>query len=192
MSNLVFKAGNRRPDWNASTTPDGKYSLAEVLSAVIKEIRRGNEEAAVYWARQMETSAQVAEEFLWESFAVCALEDVGLAEPNAINVVMSAKRFKDELPTGYIARSLATTFVAAYLARCPKSRLADEMLFDLMQRLEEQGPWLEIPDYALDHHTKRGREMGRGERFFFDEASKLVNAVAEPTEYLDRIKERLK
>ncbi len=189
---ITFKAGSRRPDWNASTTLNGKYCLAEVLSAVIKEIRRGDREAAVYWAYQMFTADQVAAEFLWESLVTCALEDVGLAEPNAINVVMSAKKFYEELPTGYIGGHLAVTFVVAYLVGCPKSRLTDEMLFDLMQQLEEEGPTREIPDYALDHHTKRGREMGRDERFFFEEASRLNNERLFTHKYRDRIMQRVK
>ncbi len=189
---IVFKVGNRRPDWNASTTPDGKYALSEVLSAVIKEIRRGKKEEAIYWAYQMEKSGQEAVEFLWESLAICALEDVGLADPNAINVVMNTKKFFEELPTGYIGRSLAVVNVVAYLSTCPKSRLTDEMLFDLMQQLEESGPTKEIPDYALDHHTKRGKEMGRDELFFFEEASKLTNNVFITNIYRERILKRLK
>ena len=60
---IVFKVGNRRPDWNESTTNDGRYKLAEVLSAVIKEIRRGDVDAAVYWSYMMHQSGQLAADF---------------------------------------------------------------------------------------------------------------------------------
>lgn len=191
---IVFKVGNRRPDWNASTTLNNRYSLAEVLSAVIKEIRRGNREEAVFWAHQMCSGGPEAIEFLWESLTICAMEDVGLADPNAINTVMNAKRFFFELPSGYVARDLTVAFATAFLADRPKSRLIDEMLFDMMQALDENEPTREIPDYALDHHTKRGRDLGRGELFFFQEAAKLHNEdhwLRSHHVYRDRIMQRL-
>lgn len=49
---IIFKSGNRRPDWNASTTPDDKYILAEVLSVVVKEIRRGRSIGLIKWKYQ--------------------------------------------------------------------------------------------------------------------------------------------
>ena len=192
---IVFKVGNRRPDWNKSTTENGKYVLAVVLSAVIKEIRRGNRDNATFWAHQMQHAGDIAADFLWESLAMSAIEDIGMARPEAINVVMNTKRFYDTLPPGYVGRDLAIVFVTTYLAQCPKSRMTDELLFDMMQRLEREGPWLEIPDYALDHHTARGREMGRDERFFFEEAALLNDnpkPVVETPVYRDRILERLK
>jgi replication-associated recombination protein RarA len=194
MGMIVHKVGNRRPDWNASTTPDGKYSLAEVLSAVIKEIRRGNVDKACFWSYQMHHAGDCAAEFLWEALAMTSIEDIGLAEPNAINVVMNTKKFYDSMPTGYVGRDLAVTFVTTFLAKCPKSRLTDEILYDMMQRLEAEGPWEEIPDYALDHHTKRGREMGRDEKFFFEEASKLVGETKElnDSSHRNAIMKRLK
>lgn len=195
MTIVFSKIGNRRPDWNRSTTENGKYVLAEVLSAVIKEIRRSNRDAAMYWAHQMQHAGEVAAEFLWESLAICSLEDVGLARPDAINVVMNTKRLYDSMPTGYVGRDLAVSFVAVYLSQCPKSRMVDEMLFDMLQRLEGEGPWLEVPDYALDHHTQRGKEMGRDENFFFNEASKLKRfpeTVIDSNLYLDKIQARLK
>ena len=41
---------------------------------------------------------------------------------------------------------------------------------------------IEIPDYALDIHTRRGKAMGRTIRYFFDEGSKLSNEVVLPLE----------
>lgn len=142
----------------------------------------------------MEISGQEAIEFLWKTLGICAVEDIGLAHPEAISIVMNAKKLFFELPTGYVGRNLITTFAAAYLAHCTKSRLTDEMLFDMLQRFEKDGPYKEMPDYALDHHTKRGREIGRDLIYFFEEAAKLINEETSLVnkEYYERIMERLK
>jgi replication-associated recombination protein RarA len=193
MNNIVFKTqASRRPDWNRSTTPDGRYILAEVLSALIKEIRLGNEENALHWANQMLVSGAEAVDFMWESLTICALEDVGIADPNAINTVMNCRRFFDSLPPGYVGGKLVVSFVAVYLARSSKSRLVDEMLTDMLQRIEGTGPGFCIPDYALDHHTAAGRAEGRDELYFFEKASVLNNEVRTTTKYRDRIISRLR
>jgi replication-associated recombination protein RarA len=66
--------------------------------------------------------------------------------------------------------------VILYLCRSPKSREGDDFTWYIMERRKRQ--WhLEIPDVALDYHTERGRKMGRGQTHWFEEASKLENAV---------------
>jgi replication-associated recombination protein RarA len=62
-----------------------------------------------------------------------------------------------------------------YLARSPKSRIVDNLL-NIVYNADER---LEIPDYALDMHTYRGRKMGRGLEHFFAEGAKLVNQALE-------------
>ena len=53
------------------------------------------------------------------------------------------------------------------LARAPKSRLVDHAYVAIMG----ERPRLEVPDYALDQHTERGRLMGRGLQHFYDEGA---------------------
>ena len=62
-----------------------------------------------------------------------------------------------------------------HLARAPKSRIVDNLL-NVVYNTEEK---LEIPDYALDMHTHRGRKMGRGLEHFFAEGAKLANQALE-------------
>jgi hypothetical protein len=56
------------------------------------------------------------------------------------------------------------------LARAKKSRLVDHAFMVVYEG--ERKP-LEVPDVALDRHTRRGREMGRGLDHFFEEGAKL-------------------
>lgn len=66
-----------------------------------------------------------------------------------------------------------------YLCRAPKNRTVDEFAVAIILR-REQGWRLEVPDYALDMHTQRGRAMGRGEETFWPEGARLENEVAIP------------
>ena len=149
------------------------YDMFEVLSALQKEIRRGNEYEAVYWAAELESFNPEA---LWNRLRVIASEDIGLADPYASLIV-------DVLEKQYTADKknsrLFLVHAVLYLARSPKSRIVDNLL-SVVYNDEER---LEIPDYALDMHTYRGRKMGRGYEHFFDEGTKLEKqALADPYE----------
>ena len=63
------------------------------------------------------------------------------------------------------------------LARAPKSRLVEHAYVVAMRR---RGPRVDVPDYALDKHTARGREMGRGMSHFYD-----AGAVVQPAADVD-------
>lgn len=58
-------------------TPKG-YDLHEVISALQKELRRGKEYEAVYWASELESFNP---KLLWNRVRVIASEDVGIATP---------------------------------------------------------------------------------------------------------------
>jgi len=76
------------------------------------------------------------------------------------------------------------------LCRSPKSRITDDLLNVVYTEREAEGKCLPIPDFALDMHTRRGREKGRGIDYFFSEGNKLSNeAFANP--YTERAKELL-
>ena len=50
------------------------------------------------------------------------------------------------------------------------------------------GKVVEVPDIALDKHTKRGQEMGRGSKHFFEEATKVIPQLEIDNDY--RVKEK--
>ncbi|OGE72065.1 hypothetical protein A2617_02775 [Candidatus Daviesbacteria bacterium RIFOXYD1_FULL_41_10] len=151
----IIESNNRLGiDLQKSTSPSGNF-LDEVISAAIKEIRVGEERNAAYWAYQMHISHPAAARFLWECYRVCADEDCGLANPQALGVVTERMRLYYDLPEKDPRRGFVVTFVTIYLARSPKSRFVNEIHMDLVQRIEN-GFTLEMPDRAIDMHTKRG------------------------------------
>lgn len=160
------------------TKTAGGYALDEVTSALQKCIRRGLEEEAMFWALEMADSGYG--QYLWRRLMVIAAEDIGLADPQALIVASggwlatkeSTKSFTS--PPGMKLEFLGPTIL--YLCRAPKNREGDDFCWYIMER-RKRGLRLQVPDFALDEHTDRGRQMGRGRAFWFEEASKLHGTV---------------
>ena len=152
-------------------TPRGYY-LDEVISALQKEIRRGNEYEAVYWAVELESFNSKA---LWNRLKVIASEDVGVAEPHApliIDALESMYNYaKEKKKEEY---RLFFVNAVSILARAPKCRIVDNLMITLFGDIKH-GKRLEMPDYAIDKHTFRGRRKGRGMKHFIEEGSKIEN-----------------
>jgi len=70
-------------------------------------------------------------------------------------------------------RELFAIHAVRYLCGCQKDRSSDEMLNWIKQAVEKTGLRPDIPDYALDMHTRRGAGMGRGFDHFLKEASRV-------------------
>lgn len=151
------------------------YKLDEVVSALQKEIRRGNELMAKYWALEMNESGFWR--YCFRRLQVIAGEDIGLANPEAMILVSST--YSSLLAQDKIRKIIQVDnniigMVVVYLARSPKSRHIDYLGGCILKR-KEQGWKPEIPDYAIDSHTERGREMGRNDNDFFREGSRIKN-----------------
>lgn len=151
------------------TTAHG-YPLDEVVSAMQKEIRRGHEIEAMFWAFEIARSGMV--KYVWRRLGVIACEDVGLADPMAAVVVEGLRQsyfFAWETSRRKQRVTVQLGQAVLYLARASKSREVDHATWLAANGIEG----LEIPDFALDMHTRRGREMGRGWPHFLDEGAQL-------------------
>jgi hypothetical protein len=159
--------------------PDGT-PLNEAVSILIKELRRGMELEALYWARQIEVSFH---KYLWRRLAIFACEDVGLGDPQAIVVVESLEkayaRIKTESKAGKPDGNLIS-MACLYLARATKNREADH-LKNVAHVLEQIGWRPSTPEYAIDAHTARGRMIYKTQedrdRGWFLEWSKVMPEV---------------
>jgi replication-associated recombination protein RarA len=171
---IVQEPHRRRPKWSESETPYG-HKIDITLSAMIKEMRRGKEIEAMYWAHQLAISGSRAEKFMWESLMIFAVEDIGPANPQALSVVISSKEAYDQFEHGYDAKYLFVANVVSNLSLSKKTRRVENLFALMLYRLRagEEGP--EVPDYAIDFHLKSGKAIGRDLKHYYDEASKLVN-----------------
>jgi len=169
------------------------YDLFEVVSAFQKEIRRGNEDNAMWWGVELHESGFVP--YAWKRMMVIAIEDIGLASPNAPLMIKTLKEVYDEMKKANDKKhQYRLPFVQAilYLVNSPKSRHTDWALnywFDSHKFAEYDK---EVPDYAIDIHTRRGKQMGRTIEHFFTEGSKLNNHHVQESEefYMNECRKR--
>jgi len=71
------------------------YVLGEVVSALQKSIRRGDEEGALYWS--LELSESSFGQYLWRRLLIIASEDIGLADPLALVVTLVEHQGDDQV-----------------------------------------------------------------------------------------------
>lgn len=152
----------------------GGYKLGEVASAMQKCLRRGLEADALFWATELDLSGYG--EYCWKRIRLIASEDIGLAEPGLPAVIQALytawtdqKKKKDER---HGPERLFLIHALLLLARAKKSRLVDHAL---IAAYEAPRPPRDIPDFALDKHTARGRQRRRGHEHFWVEGAKLAN-----------------
>lgn len=102
------------------------YKLDEVVSALQKEIRRGNELMASYWAFELNESGYWR--YCFRRLQVISGEDIGLANPDAMILVSST--YSSLLAQDKVKKILQVDnnilgFVVSYMARSKKSRVID-------------------------------------------------------------------
>jgi replication-associated recombination protein RarA len=161
----------------------GGFVMDEVASALQKTIRRGQERQAIFWATELDLTGYG--NYAWKRLRIICSEDVGLAWPEGPAVIRALyenwqetrKAEKDRPPE----RSTAMLFLVhavCLLARAPKSRVVDNACV-VFYTGDRATIGMEIPEYALDHHTVRGRKLGRTQATAYDESYRIENAALE-------------
>lgn len=154
------------------------FAADEVISALQKEIRRGNLENAALLAWEMLNTSEELEEVLWSRLQVISVEDVGFGDPQAPLIVETLYQMHLRLPRPRGDRYLFAIHALRFLCQSMKDRSSDELL-NWLSRAVESGLRPEIPDYALDVHTKRGQQLGRGLQHFLQEGAKVAPELTE-------------
>ena len=180
-----------RDPWVDVKTFNG-FEADHVISALQKEIRRGNTENAAFLAYEMIITSAALEDYLWHRLKVISVEDIGFGEPLAPVMLQSLYEMCRACDRGVSERKLYAIHAVRYLCSCKKDRSTDEMInwINHSSKLGSIGPV--IPDYALDMHTAEGQKKGRGRRHFFEEASRTdPEAPDRDRTYLERIMKML-
>jgi replication-associated recombination protein RarA len=165
------------PDpWQRTSTEHG-FAADEVISALQKSIRRGLVDNALLLGWEMFVTSPEMEAMLWSRLCVISVEDVGLGNAQAPILVNTLFEMHQRYPRPEHDRFMFAAHAIRVMASGPKDRTTDEMASWARQsvRLGERLP--EIPDAALDMHTRRGQEMGRDYRWFVEEASRVIPEI---------------
>lgn len=176
--------------WTQITTRNG-FAGDEVISALQKSIRRGLEEQAVMFAYEMYISSPEFEEKMWKRLLTISVEDIGMGDPLASIVVNNLYDIRNKFAYDDVDRPLYFVHAIRYLCQCEKDRSSD-LLKNICIKSYAMGRLPEIPDYALDKHTKRGQEMGRDSFHFLNEASMVIPQAKIDNDYKERYAKILK
>jgi replication-associated recombination protein RarA len=154
-------------------TPAG-HRCDEAASALQKSIRRGEEREALFWASELDLAGYG--NYVWKRLRIIVSEDVGLASTETVIAVRALYENWAELRKtvkspyeGFVR--VVLLHAVCLLARAPKSRMLDHVLIAMYAG---ERPQFEVPDYALDRHTARGRRLGRGYEHFVDVGAQLA------------------
>ncbi|HBA50435.1 MAG TPA: replication-associated recombination protein RarA [Lachnospiraceae bacterium] len=130
----------------------------DTISAFIKSMRGSDPDAAVYYlARMLYAGENVA--FIARRIMICAAEDVGNADPQALVVATNASLAVERL--GMPEAQIILSQAASYVACAPKSNAACEAVFAAMEEVGRSGN-LPIPAHLQDAHYKGAAKLGRG------------------------------
>lgn len=162
--------------WAEVTTPHG-FAADELISSLQKYIRRGELEQALAVAYEMSLTSEALEEYLWSRLQVISCEDVGSGTFVEPVVVDALYRIASRIPYVLGDRWLICVHAVRFLATRTKDRTSDELANWVKLGFSSGELRPVVPDFALDMHTRRGQELGRGLRHFLEEGSKLENEL---------------
>ncbi len=130
----------------------------DTISAFIKSMRGSDPDAAVYYISRMLYAGEDIR-FIARRIMICASEDVGMADPNALNIAVAAALAVERIgmPEAQIILSEAVTYVAT----APKSNascLAVGKAFETVKNTMTAP----VPSHLQDSHYKSANKLGRG------------------------------
>ncbi len=156
---LVALVQRRAPLYDKSQ--DGHYNL---ISALHKSVRGSDPDASLYWLARMLSGGEDPL-YIARRLVRMAVEDIGLADPQALTQANAAKEAYDFLgsPEGELALAQATV----YLALAPKSNAA-YVAFGAASRLAKEAGSLPPPKHILNAPTKLMKQEGYGRGYAYD------------------------
>ena len=134
------------------------------ISALHKSVRSSNPDAALYWfARMLDGGADPA--YLARRLTRMAVEDVGLADPRALQMAIEAWEAYDRI--GSPEGDLALAQVVIYLATCPKSNAGYLAWNEARGDVAASGS-LEVPMHLRNAPTRLMKQLGHGSGYQYD------------------------
>jgi len=144
---------------------DGHY---DTISAFIKSMRGSDPDAALYWLAKMIYAGEDPR-FIARRIVICAAEDVGNADPQAIVVANAAMQVSEfvGLPEARIPLAQATVYIAC----APKSN-ACYLAIDKALEDVESGRIQEVPKALRDTNYQGAKNLGHGEGYKYSHSYK--------------------
>ncbi len=156
---LAVIAQQRAPVYDRDK--DGHYNL---ISALHKSVRGSDPQAALYWMARMLAGGE-SPLFIARRLVRMAVEDIGLADPQALSIANAAREAFEFLgaPEGELALAQAVI----YLSTAPKSNAA-YMAFKAAQAAAKKSGSLSPPKHILNAPTGLMKDEGYGDGYVYD------------------------
>lgn len=162
-------------------TGDNHY---DTTSAFIKSMRGSDPDAAVFYLAKMLYAGEDIK-FIARRIMICAAEDVGNADPQALQVAVAAAQAVERLgmPEAQIPLAQAVTYVAS----APKSNAAYMAIAEAMEAVKNTKTT--VPVHLQDAHYKGASKMGHGAgyKYAHDYPNHYVKQQYMPSELQDRV-----
>ena len=130
----------------------------DTISAFIKSMRGSDPDAAVYYlARMLYAGGDI--KFIARRIMICAAEDVGNADPQALTVAVSAAQAVERI--GMPEAQIILSQAVLYVATAPKSNSACNAVFEAMDAVKNQRS-MPVPVHLQDSHYGGSAKLGHG------------------------------
>lgn len=156
----------------------------DTISAFIKSMRGSDPDAAVYYLAKMLYAGEDIK-FIARRIMICASEDVGNADPQALQVAVAAAQAVERvgMPEAQIILSQAVTYVAC----APKSNAACNAVYEAMASVRSKKTT--VPPHLQDAHYKGSQQLGHGigYKYAHDYPNHYVEQQYLPSEILGEV-----
>lgn len=169
----------------AETKTRNNFTADEIISCLQKSIRRAMVEEACSYAYEMYITSPQLLEKLWRRLLTISVEDIGFGNLEAAVHVNTLNEMRKNFPYDDGDQPMFFIHAIRILCESTKDRSSD-YLKNIIIKGFAMGKKPEIMDVALDKHTKRGKEMGRGSKHFFEEATKVIPQLEITNDYRER------
>jgi putative ATPase len=152
----LFSERNKRYDQHG----EDHYNT---ISAFIKTLRGSDPDAALVWMFKMIESGETPR-FIFRRMAIFASEDIGNADPRALQIVMSAQQAFE-----FVGMPEGEYFLAhacIYLAQAPKSNAVKNAM-GAVKELIKRAPTLEVPNHLRNAPVKGMKQQGYGDGYLY-------------------------
>ena len=130
----------------------------DTISAFIKSMRGSDPDAAVYYLARMLYAGEDIK-FIARRIMICAAEDVGNADPQALTVAVSAAQAVERI--GMPEAQIILSQAVLYVATAPKSNSACNAVFEAMDAVKSQRS-MPVPAHLQDSHYGGSAKLGHG------------------------------
>lgn len=153
----------------------------DIISAFIKSMRGSDPDAAVYYLAKMLYGGESVT-FIARRIMICASEDVGNADPQAIVVAASCAQAVERV--GMPEAQIILAHAAIYVACAPKSNSIVNAIYEAMDAVKKEGNCM-VPNHLKDSHYSGSEKLGHtGYQYAHDFPNHYVKQQYLPTPLL--------